>query len=208
MSRWMGLVALCGVVWLAGCGQRSSAGASGAGTVTAVSGASTTALTATTGTVIGTVTSNRVGSTTTGTVGPGGRVTPAQQTEPAITPTRGGRQTVFVVHLTSRTRLGAHGIVSAVYRVSATGPAKQGCDREATSMLDHGVAGQHLAVMWRPALPGWCPGVWRGMVLLALGPNCPGGPGHGQKPVCPKFASRLTEVGRFEWRVSMTATGR
>jgi hypothetical protein len=201
VSRWIGRIALCGLVGLAGCGQRSSAGVGGADTAATASAASTIAETSTTGTVTGTVTSTGMGTTTTGTVGSGGGIRPAQQTDPVITPIRGGPQTVFVVHLTSRTRLGVHGVVSAVYRVTARGPVKQRCEREATWMVDRGAVGQRLAGVWHPEAAGWCIGTWRGQVLLEVGPHCARGPTTSQARACPEFASRLIEVGRFEWRV-------
>ena len=89
--------------------------------------------------------------------------TAGEQTNPQITPRQGGPDTVFVVHLTSRTRLGAHGVLDAVYGISATGPSSAECGREATSTIDHGAAGERLTVVLRPGPSGGCRGdgaVW------------------------------------------------
>lgn len=201
VSRWIVVGGLCAVLGVSACGQRSSSGASGASAVTGVASVATTAVTGS-----GTVTSSKARPAATGTIRSLGGATPAEQTYPGITPSRGAPQTVFVVRLTSRTRLGARGVLGASYRVGAFGPPKQGCDRVATSIIDRGAAGQRLTVVLRPGPAGWCRGEWRGAVYLEQGPSCAGGPGSAQTRRCPEFASRLVEVGRFGWRVSVTST--
>jgi hypothetical protein len=190
MRHWSALGALCAVLVLSACGRSSSA----ASVVTSSTGAGATSAAGT-----GTAKPSDPQTTTTGSVRalPGG--TPAEQTQPQITPRRGGPRTVFTVRLTSRAGLGAHGPLAGEYRVRSVGPPKPGCDREATSTIRRGAPGRRLTVVLRPGPGGWCRGDWLGVVLLERGPSCPGGPAA--KPRCPEFASQLLEVGRFRWRI-------
>lgn len=198
VSRWIALGGLCCLLGLSACGLRSTSEAGDASAVTTPSPAASTAITGTAGTA-GTVTASNVGSTVTGTT-PVSSAASAEQTDPTITPSLGGPHTTFGVRLTARTRLGAPGVVSAVYHIAATGPTQPACQRETAAPINHGEPGQRLQAVLRPAAAGWCAGEWQGAILLEQGPNCVKG------RLCPKFASRLIEVGRLVWRVSPTST--
>lgn len=200
VSRWIAVGGLCVVLGLSACGRQVSSGASGASAVSGRSGVVTAATT-----VTATVTTSDPQTMTTGTVRALGGALAGVQTDPRITPPRGGPRTVFLVRLTSRTRLGAHGALSAVYRVDAAGPLKSGCDRGATSTIARGAAGHRVTVVLGPGPRGWCPGDWRGLVFLQQGPRCSGG-STASGPRCPEFASRQIEVGRFRWQVSASTT--
>lgn len=186
---------LCAALVLSACGRQANAETSTTG---GARGASTVIATAFTGTG---VVSSQPRTTGTGKVGASGRGIAGQPTNPQITPRQGGPRTVFTVKLTSRTRLGAQGVFAAMYRVEGAGPSRTGCDRAVGVTIGRGSAGRRLAAVLRPRPPGWCRGDWRGSVLLETGPNCARGSGAAKTRVCPEFASRLVEVGRFAWRV-------
>lgn len=194
VSRWIVLGGLCAASALSGCASQARRVTTSADAVTRASTVITTAGTATA------AASGVPQTTSTGKIRSGGSGTEGEQTDPRIAPRSGGPRTVFIVRLWSRTRLGAHGVLDAVYRIRATGPSTAGCDPGATSTLDRGASGQRLTVVLRPGPTGWCRGDWRGLVLLETGPSCAGGSGAAKAP-CPEFASRLAEVGRFGWRV-------
>ena len=160
VSRWIALGGLCCLLGLSACGLRSTSEAGDASAVTTPSPAASTAITGTAGTA-GTVTASNVGSTATGTT-PVSSAASAEQTDPTITPSLGGPHTTFGVRLTARTRLGAPGVVSAVYHIAATGPTEPACQRETAAPINHGEPGQRLQAVLRPAARDGAPANGKG----------------------------------------------
>lgn len=187
----MPVVCACAGLGASGCGQRSSAARAPSAGITAVSGNGSVQSAGSLPADPGSVRSLIQG-------------TSAQMTRPTITPRQGGPSTVFVLRLTSRSRLGVRGVLNTEYRVSSAGPSAPGCVGAVARTIHRGEPGQRLRIVLGPAAVGWCRGKYRGMIDLLEGPYCRHGAG-GAKGIlsrpCPVFAIRLLEVGQFRWRV-------
>jgi hypothetical protein len=187
VSRGMLRIGLCGALCLAGCGQTSSSRSSGALAPTAPDGG--------TPAVRSGGSSQGVTQSRKDIMLPG---TQAQQTQPTITPRRGGAITVFTLHLTSRVELGRHGSRMALYRITLAGPPAPGCIPEATPIVRSGSIGQRLEVVLHPPSTWWCPGDYSATITLEQGPNCRA------SQRCPEFRSESLVVGRVTWSVAKT----
>lgn len=187
MLRSITAGSVCVMIGFSGCGQSSSGAATTRAGGRAVS--------------VGTANGSDPRATVPGGAGSPATGLSAGGTRPEAEPGRGGRQTTFVVRLTVRAQLGARGVLSAEYRVSAAGPSAPGCVAMAARTLNHGRVGERVTVAFAPPQVGWCAGAYRGVIYLERGPHCTKRPGSAQSPVCPEFASQLVEVGRFGWQV-------
>ena len=82
------------------------------------------------------------------------------------------------------------------YRVTASGPARAGCQASIAVMAPRTHAGDHVRVKLAPKARGhWCAGTFRGQVWNVLIPPCPTG------KACPAVVVPPQVVGRFTFRV-------
>jgi hypothetical protein len=124
----------------------------------------------------------------------------SQQTSPSVSPQSGSTTASFMLRLTSRQQLGAHGHVRLDYKVVLTGPRP----RCATyTLLTTAARGAAASVKLNPPIElGWCRGTIHGVVLLETNPYCPPPPAAGTAQKCHLFATRLRDVGHFQFVTS------
>lgn len=187
MRRWIAVGGVCALLGLSACGQAGSAATSSGAGGQPVVAVRTTAVSDPQATYPGGVV---IGGSSS-----------ALSVRPEVIPRAAGPQARFSVRLTARVQLGVRGVLRTEYRVSAVGRSAPGCVGGAAMTIDHGAAGARLAAVFAPGRAGWCRGEYRGVVSLESGPNCSTGSRGAQSRSCPRFASRLVEVGRFAWQV-------
>lgn len=121
----------------------------------------------------------------------------AQQTSPSVSPRSGTTTTSFTLKLTPKQTLGAHGHVQLAYRVVLNGPRPR-C--AVFTQLATATRGAVAHVKLNPPIElGWCRGTIHGVVLLETNPYCPPPPADSKRARCHVFATRLSDVGRFEF---------
>ena len=124
----------------------------------------------------------------------------SQQTSPSVSPQSGSTKASFTLRLTSRQQLGAHGHVRLDYKVVLTGPRP----RCATyTLLTTAARGAAASVKLNPPIElGWCRGTIHGVVLLETNPYCPPPSAGAKAQKCHLFATRLGDVGHFQFVTS------
>lgn len=124
---------------------------------------------------------------------------PSQQTRPTVSPLRGGRSTRFVLHLTTRQRLGVSGGLRSDYRVTVS--RSDGSCAVAFTIARAAAGARLHEVLHAASRAGWCRGRYKGVVSLDRAPSCMPLP-NGQAIACPQFVLAPVGVGRFSFTVT------
>lgn len=114
--------------------------------------------------------------------------------EVRVAPRHGGVHRTFIVGFTAPAPAGAQGVMSRSYSVSAERGRGTGCTWSMSRAVSDADTGQRVHVYLKPD-GAWCRGLFKGTVTMTEGPNCSAG------PPCPLFATRITTLGRFSFRV-------
>ena len=115
-------------------------------------------------------------------------------TDVRISPRHGGPHRTFIVGFTAPAAAGAQGIRSRSYSVSAERGRRSGCTWSASRVVSEANTGERVHVYLKPD-GAWCRGLFKGTLTMTEGPNCSAG------PPCPLFATRISTLAHFSFRV-------
>ena len=113
----------------------------------------------------------------------------------AVRPAAGSPRTHFAVSFRAALRTGP--AVHNIYRITASVPARPGCQSTAVTQVPPTKAGSTVRVVLSPSrAAGWCAGTFGGQVWDVISEPCPVG------KVCPALLPAPQMVGRFTFRVT------